>query len=946
MEPALIEIEGAREHNLKNISVGIPRNALVVFTGVSGSGKSSLAFDTIYAEGQRRYIETFSAYARQFLGALERPDVDKINGLSPVIAIEQKTTNKNPRSTVGTVTEVYDFLRLLFARVGEAYSPATGEKMVRFSLEEIQHIILENYQNRKIILLAPLVRARKGNYKELFETYNRRGFEQFRIDGELQTVQKGLSLDRFKTHDIELVVDKLIPNEESKERCKESTELTMKIGGGLMMLLDVETNEIRYFSQNLMCPSTGISLPEPEPNTFSFNSPKGYCPECKGLGTLQKVTLERLFPDEKHTLSHLLNDIDYEPLVENFHKNFKSILEIHEQKPSTPFKELPDEVKQKLLYGMKLVEEKHLEHARLKVPLVINFDGIIPALEKILHNEHHPFHSSVLKHFSEEIVCEHCQGSRLHPDSLHFKIGEKNIFELSSLQLNELYSFLLEYRQNLSGKLQLIGDEILKEILKRLEFLLQVGLDYLTLHRPTKTLSGGESQRIRLATQIGSQLVNVLYILDEPSIGLHPRDNEKLIQSLKSLRDLGNSVIVVEHDKEMMLNADYIYDIGPGAGKHGGEVVWCGTPDELMEANTTTADFLVGRKRIVPNLHPREGNERYLELIGCSGNNLKDVHLRLPLGKLIVITGVSGSGKSSLINHTLVPAVSSRFYRSEKKPLPFKTIKGLEHIDKIISVDQSPIGRTPRSNPATYTGVFTDIRNLFAQLPEAKIRGYKSGRFSFNVKGGRCETCQGSGMRVIEMNFLPDVMVHCETCNGKRFNRETLQVRYRGKSISDVLNMTVEEAMHFFSSIPKIHQKLQALHEVGLDYITLGQPSTTLSGGEAQRVKLATELSKKQTGKTLYVLDEPTTGLHFQDVEILLNVLNRLVDLGNTVVVIEHNMDVIKSADYIIDIGPEGGDKGGTIVAQGTVLELAKASVGYTSAFLQKELQAEAHVTL
>lgn len=934
-----IEIYGAREHNLKNIDVKIPRNELVVITGLSGSGKSSLAFDTIFAEGQRRYIETFSAYARQFLGGLERPDVDKIEGLSPVIAIEQKTTNKNPRSTVGTITELYDFLRLLFARVAEAYSLETGEQMVSYTEEQILETIRQNYQNEKIYLLAPVVRARKGHYHELFIQLSKKGFSQARIDGILQEIEQDLKLDRYKTHDIEVVVDRWIVGEASSEaRMAQSLKTALQMGDGVVMIRKFDSEEYQYFSKNLMDISTGKALPVPEPNTFSFNSPKGSCPNCKGLGTIKKVRSEFLVNDEKLSVQQALLPLQVLKTNKWISNQIKLILEAFDFDLKTPFSELSDEVKEFILNGCEKNFVKELKHAGISKRVKISFEGLIPYLEQVIENKDNADSVQVERQFSAEETCPSCHGARLMPESLAFKIAGKNIAEVNAMSLLDLKDWLIEIKGKFSEKNKIIAHEILKEIESRLQFLLDVGLEYLSLNRSSKTLSGGESQRIRLATQIGSQLVNVLYILDEPSIGLHQRDNERLIKSLKNLRDLGNSVLVVEHDKDMILQADEVLDIGPRAGKHGGEVLWQGSPKDLVKAKTITADYLTGRKEIkVPKVR-REGNGKYIILKGATGNNLKNIDLEIPLGKLVVVTGISGSGKSSLINGTLYPILNRHFYRAVQEPLPYKSIEGLEHIDKVVDVDQTPIGRTPRSNPATYTGVFSDIRNLFAELPEAKIRGYKAGRFSFNVKGGRCETCQGGGLKVIEMNFLPDVYVHCEICNGKRFNRETLEVRYKGKSISDVLDMTIDEATEFFQPMPKIYNKIKTLQDVGLGYITLGQQSTTLSGGEAQRIKLATELSKKQTGKTLYILDEPTTGLHFEDVKILMEAIQKLVDLGNSFIIIEHNMDVIKLADHLIDIGPEGGKHGGTIVFEGTPEEMVKCKKSLTGVFLKREM--------
>ncbi len=932
-----VKVSGARVHNLKNIDIEIPHNKLTVITGLSGSGKSSLAFDTIYAEGQRRYIETFSAYARQFLGNLERPDVDKITGLSPVISIEQKTTNKNPRSTVGTVTEIYDFLRLLFARAGTAYSYNTGEKMVQYTNEKIIELINTDYHNKKILILAPIIKSRKGHYRELFVNIRKKGYLQARINGELTELKSGLKLDRYKTHDIEIVIDKLKVSENNISRIKNSVLTGLKEGKGVILIAEYNSEKIRYFSKNLMCPTTGISYDIPEPNSFSFNSPKGACPRCKGLGSIKKVDFNKIIPDtslsvkngaikplEKYNNSLIFRQID-------------AILRASGYTIKTPFKKLPEELINKLLYGTE--ESVIIDNANLgiKTKIELNYDGIYNYLKYRSENTGAEA-KKISDNYFTEVKCPVCEGKRLKKESLWFKFADKTISELAELDISELYDFLSKVRNKLSGKQNIIAEEILKELLTRIEFLLDVGLGYLNLNRATKTLSGGESQRIRLASQIGSKLVNVLYILDEPSIGLHQRDNQKLIHSLKQLRDTGNSVIVVEHDKDMMLSADYIIDLGPGAGRHGGEVSAAGTPDKILKENTLTSDYLSGKNKIKIPEERRKGNGKEIILNGASGNNLKNITVKFPLGKFICITGVSGSGKSTLINDTLHPILSQYFYRSNKKPLPYKSVSGIENIDKVIEVNQSPIGRSPRSNPATYTKVFDEIRKLFAQLPESKIRGYKLGRFSFNVKGGRCETCRGAGLRTIEMNFLPDVYVHCEDCRGKRYNRETLEVRYKGKSIHDVLEMTINTAYDFFENIPKIRKTLKALKEVGLGYITLGHSSVTLSGGEAQRIKLASELAKRDTGKTLYILDEPTTGLHFEDIKMLLNVLNKLVDKGNTVIVIEHNLDVIKVADYIIDIGKEGGISGGSIITAGTPEEIIKNKNSYTAKFLKKEL--------
>ena len=919
-EDEKINVYGARVHNLKNIDVEIPRQSLTVITGLSGSGKSSLAFDTIFAEGQRRYIETFSAYARNFLGGMERPDVDKITGLSPVISIEQKTTNKNPRSTVGTTTEIYDYLRLLFARAGKAYSYATGEEMVKYTEEKVLDMIMHDYAGKPIYILAPLVRSRKGHYRELFESMRRKGYLNIRVDGELLEITRGMKVDRYKNHDIEVVIDKAI---------------AMKQGEGLIMILDKESGAIKHFSKRLMCPTTGISYSDPAPNNFSFNSPQGACPHCKGLGYINMIDLGKVMPDKKQNI----HDGGIAPLGK--YKNqmifwqVESILKKYECDLKTPLQDIPDDALQEVLYGS-------LDNVRIDKELVhtssdyfVSFDGIIKYLRNVMDNDDSTAGQKWADQFLAECECPECHGQRLNREALSYKIWDKNIAELASMDISELREWLDHVEEHLDHQQQQIAVEILKEIRTRLEFLLEVGLDYLALNRQSASLSGGESQRIRLATQIGSQLVNVLYILDEPSIGLHQRDNERLIRSLKELRDLGNTVIVVEHDEDMMRSADWIVDIGPRAGRKGGEVVFQGTPQEMLLTDTITAQYLNGQQQIVVPTRRRKGNGKSLVLKGCSGNNLKHVDVEFPLGTLILVTGVSGSGKSTLINETLQPILSKHFYHSLKNPMPYDSIEGLENIDKVVNVDQSPIGRTPRSNPATYTGVFSDIRSLFVNLPEAKIRGYKPGRFSFNVKGGRCETCGGNGYKTIEMNFLPDIQVPCETCHGKRYNRETLEVRYKGKSIADVLDMTINQAVEFFENVPDILRKIKTIQDVGLGYIKLGQPSTTLSGGESQRVKLATELSKRDTGKTLYILDEPTTGLHFEDIRILMDVLQKLVDRGNTVIVIEHNLDVIKLADHIIDIGPEGGRNGGQILSTGTPEQVAKSKKGFTPRFLR-----------
>lgn len=936
-----IVVKGARVHNLKNIDVAIPREKLVVITGLSGSGKSSLAFDTIYAEGQRRYIETFSAYARQFLGGLERPDVDKIDGLSPVIAIEQKTTSKSPRSTVGTVTEIYDFLRLLFARAADAYSYNTGEKMVSYSDEQIRELIRTTYLDKKINILAPVIRSRKGHYRELFEQIGKQGFVKVRIDGEITDIVKGLKVDRYKTHDIEIVIDRLLvkDSDELDRRLTETINTAMYHGDDLLMVLEEGENKARYFSRDLMCPSTGISYPTPEPNTFSFNSPKGMCPECNGLGHVYQVNVSKIIPNKKLSiqaggiapLGEYKKSWSFKQL-ETIGKRFGFELDL-------PIANIPEEAMEIILYGGEERFEVESKTLGVRREYKIDYEGIA----NFIKNQYEQTDSTSIRRWAREYMdrvgCPSCGGSRLKKESLYFKIHDKNIAELASLDIAELAEFFNKLDQVLEGNQKIIAEEIVKEIRARISFLLDVGLDYLSLNRSSKSLSGGEAQRIRLATQIGSQLVGVLYILDEPSIGLHQRDNNRLIRSLESLRDIGNSVIVVEHDRDMIENADHIIDIGPEAGKHGGEIISECHPGQLADQNTLTSDYISGHKEIPVPVNRRKGNGKSIVLEGCSGNNLKNIDAEFPLGKMIGVTGVSGSGKSTLINETLYPIMNAHYFNGVKKPMPYSRISGLEHIDKVIDINQSPIGRTPRSNPATYTGVFSEIRSLFAKTPEAAIRGYKPGRFSFNVKGGRCETCQGGGLRVIEMNFLPDVYVECETCNGKRFNRETLEIRYKGKSIADVLEMTIDEAVSFFENIPKIHRKLKTIQDVGLGYISLGQQSTTLSGGEAQRVKLATELSKRDTGNTFYILDEPTTGLHFEDIRVLMEVLNKLVDKGNTVLIIEHNMDVIKIMDHIIDIGFEGGRGGGTIVAAGTPEEIAANNVGYTAHFLRRELK-------
>ncbi|WGH76843.1 excinuclease ABC subunit UvrA [Tenacibaculum tangerinum] len=938
-EQEYIEVYGARAHNLKNIDVKIPREKLVVITGLSGSGKSSLAFDTIYAEGQRRYIETFSAYARQFLGGLERPDVDKIDGLSPVISIEQKTTNKSPRSTVGTITEIYDFLRLLFSRAADAYSYNTGEKMVSYSDEQIKNLILKDFDGKRIAILAPLIKSRKGHYRELFEQISKQGFIRVRVDGEIREIEKGMKLDRYKTHDIEVVIDRLVVNNAAEKRLEETIKTALYTGDNILMVIDVDDEKPRYFSRELMCPTTGIAYPNPEPNTFSFNSPKGACPHCNGLGITNEINPRKIIPDE----SISIKNGGIVPLGEQknswIFKQLQTIAERYRFKLTDTIKSIPKEAMNVILHGGKETFEIQSKAAGVTRNYEIDFEGIIAFIENQYKNSESTSIKRWAKGFMDEVNCSVCEGKRLKKEALHFKITDKNISDLAQMDILELADWFQKVDTKLSEKQRTIATEILKEIRTRIQFLLDVGLDYLTLDRTSKSLSGGEAQRIRLATQIGSQLVGVLYILDEPSIGLHQRDNQKLIDSLIKLRDVGNSVLVVEHDEDMIKNADFVLDIGPGAGRHGGEIVSKGTFNDLKDHDTLTADYLSKRKEIEVPKKRRGGNGKTISLKGASGNNLKNVSVEFPLGKMICVTGVSGSGKSTLINETLYPILNAHIYRAVKKPMPYKKVDGLEHIDKVIDIDQSPIGRTPRSNPATYTGVFGEIRSLFAKTPEASIRGYKPGRFSFNVKGGRCETCQGGGVRVIEMNFLPDVHVECETCQGKRFNRETLEIRYKGKSISDILEMTINEATAFFEHIPKIHRKLKTIKDVGLGYITLGQQSTTLSGGEAQRIKLASELSKRDTGNTFYILDEPTTGLHFEDIRVLMNVLNKLTDKGNTVLIIEHNLDVIKLADYIIDIGMEGGKKGGELVTFGTPEEVAQHKKSYTAKFLRKELK-------
>jgi excinuclease ABC subunit A len=941
-----IEVVGAKEHNLKNIDIKIPKNKLVVFTGVSGSGKSSLAFDTIYNEGQRRYMESFSAYARQFVGDMERPDVDKITGLSPVISIEQKTTNKNPRSTVGTITEIYDFLRLLFARVGDAYSYNTGKQMVKFSEEEIVQSIFKKYKNKKVSILAPLVRGRKGHYRELFEDIRKKGFLKVRVDGELLDLAPRMQLDRYKIHDIEVVVDRLQVTDDMKLRLSQSVQKTLQLGKDLLFLLVNDTNTVAQYSKQLMCIDTGISYEEPSPNAFSFNSPYGACPVCKGLGTIHQINMDAIIPDYSLTV----NQGGVAPLGEEREAHsFKQVQQLskkHKFSLDKPLKDLSQQAINLLLYGTADINADEIEmidHEDSQTDFDIygsEYEGVINMIKRWFTSTST---TEAMREWVEKFMilktCDSCEGTRLKKESLWFKVDNKNIAELSEMDLEDLAKWFSAIEKRLSAKQNSIAKDVLKEIRERLQFLLDVGLNYLTLYRPSKSLSGGEYQRIRLATQIGSQLQGITYILDEPSIGLHQRDNQRLINALKNLRDIGNSVLVVEHDKDIMLASDYLIDIGPKAGIHGGRIVSQGTPEVILKSNSETAQFLNGKKRIQVPKERRKGNGKSIDIKGAKGHNLKEVSVSFPLGKLILVTGVSGSGKSTLINETLYPILNQYCYHSKTNPLAYKAVKGLENIDKVIEIDQSPIGRTPRSNPATYCGFFTDIRTLFAAVPEAKIRGYNAGRFSFNVKSGRCEVCEGGGMRIIEMNFLPDVMVHCEKCNGKRYNRETLEIRYKGKSISDVLNMTVEEAVEFFNAVPYIYRKIKVLQEVGLGYITLGQSAVTLSGGEAQRVKLATELAKRDTGKTFYILDEPSTGLHFQDISHLLDVLNKLVDRGNTVLVIEHNLDMIKVADHIIDIGPEGGNAGGTVLFEGLPDDLIKVKSSHTAQFLKEELK-------
>ena len=934
-----INVWGARVHNLKDIDVEIPRHSLTVITGLSGSGKSSLAFDTIFAEGQRRYIETFSAYARNFLGGMERPDVDKITGLSPVISIEQKTTNKNPRSTVGTTTEIYDYMRLLYARAGKAYSYMTGELMVKYTEEKVIDMIVNNYAGRKILILAPLVRSRKGHYRELFESMRHKGYLHVRVDGEVQEITQGMKVDRYKNHDIEVVIDRMAVKDTADERLKKTIQIAMRQGEGLVMILDFETGQTKHFSKRLMCPTTGISYSDPAPNTFSFNSPQGACPRCKGLGYINEIDMSKVIPNRKHSI----HEGGIVPLgkykSQMIFWQIDAILHKYDCDLKTPIADIPEEGLNEILYGSldRVRIDKELVHT--SSDYFVDYDGVVKYLRSVMESDDSSSGQKWADQFLAECECPECKGQRLNREALSYKIWDKNISELANMDLTDLRQWLDDCPKHLDHQQSQIATEILKEIRTRLDFLLEVGLDYLALNRQSASLSGGESQRIRLATQIGSQLVNVLYILDEPSIGLHQRDNDRLIKSLKELRDLGNTVIVVEHDRDMMLAADYIVDIGPKAGRKGGEVVFQGTVDEMLKTNTITAQYLSGQQNIMLPPQRRKGNGHSLVLHGCKGNNLKNIDVAFPLGELIVVTGVSGSGKSTLINETLYPILSKHFYRSLQAPMPYDSIEGLEHIDKVTNVDQSPIGRTPRSNPATYTGVFADIRSLFVNLPEAQIRGYKPGRFSFNVKGGRCETCGGNGYKTIEMNFLPDIQVPCEECHGKRYNRETLEVRFKGKSIADVLDMTINQAVEFFENVPEILRKIKTIQDVGLGYIKLGQPSTTLSGGESQRVKLATELSKKDTGKTLYILDEPTTGLHFEDIRILMDVLQKLVDRGNTVIVIEHNLDVIKLADHIIDMGPEGGRNGGCVLSTGTPEQIAKSKKGFTPKFLKEELE-------
>lgn len=942
-----IEIYGAKEHNLKNISIKIPREKLVVVTGVSGSGKSSLVFDTIFAEGQRRYIETFSAYARQFLGGMKRPNVDKIDGLSPVISIEQKTTNKNPRSTVGTITEIYDFFRLLYARISKAYSYNTGEEMVNYTNEKIVDIVLERYRGKKIYFLASIIRSRKGHYQELFENFLKKGFLKVRVNGEIMDISSGMKLDRYKTHNIELVIDRILVKSDDKKRIADAITLSLKHGKGIMMIYNEDDSKFSYFSKNLMCPTTGISYDMPEPNTFSFNSGKGSCPKCKGLGEEIILDEDLIFPNKNLSIKDggiaPLGSFKEKTWVYSYTdipQQLELISKLFNFNLDTPIKDIPKDAIKMIINGGKEVFSFETK-GNIKKKNYVNFDGINGFIQKLYERGGDKEHSDkFISSFTKKCKCSLCNGNRLNKESLQFKIDNKNIAEISNMDILELKNWVKNLEIILTQKEKIIAEEIIKELNKRIDFLLNIGLVYLSINRTANTLSGGEMQRIRLATQIGSQLVGVLYVLDEPSIGLHQRDNERLIHSLINLRDIGNSIIVVEHDRDMILNADYIIDIGPNAGKGGGEIIWEGIPQKIEKISTVTADYLNGKRKIKIPEEKREGNGKYIELINVTGNNLKNISVKFPLGKMILITGVSGSGKSTLINETLYPAISNYVFKASKMPvMPHEKINGLENIDKVVEIDQSPIGRTPRSNPSTYTGVFTDIRNIFCTLPESKIRGYKPGRFSFNIKGGRCEDCSGGGMKLIEMNFLPDIYVECDTCRGKRYNRETLEVKYKGKSISDVLDMTINDAVTFFEKIPNIYRKIKTLQDVGLGYITLGQSSTTISGGEAQRMKLATELSKKDTGNTVYILDEPTTGLHFQDIEILIGVLQKLVDKGNTVIIIEHNMDMIKIADHIIDIGPEGGKNGGEILCEGTPEEIIKNKNSHTARFLKKELE-------
>ena len=937
-EKGKIEVFGARVHNLKNVDVEIPHDSLTVITGLSGSGKSSLAFDTIFAEGQRRYLETFSTYARNFLGGMERPDVDKITGLSPVISIEQKTTNKNPRSTVGTTTEIYDYLRLLYSRAADAYSYLSGEKMVKYTEEKILELLLDAYDGKRIYMLAPLVKNRKGHYKELFEQMMRKGYLNVRIDGELCEMSRGMMLERYKNHDIEVVIDKLAVDAKDTQRLKQSLATALAQGEGLVMIMEMPSGEVRHYSKRLMCPVTGLAYKEPDPHNFSFNSPQGFCPKCKGLGVISSVDVDKVVPDR--TLS--VYDGALAPLGKyrrsSIFQQIEAVLERYEADLKTPVEELPEEALDEILYGSP-VPLKLNSSSEMFYDSISTYDGLVKYIQLQKETSVSAKELRWAEQFSAMQICPECGGARLNKEALHYRLAGKNISELAAMDITALNEWLEKLDESLTDKQRAIAGEIVKEVKTRIGFLLDVGLGYLSLNRSSVSLSGGEGQRIRLATQVGSQLVNVFYILDEPSIGLHPRDNDRLIASLKSLRDIGNTVIVVEHDRDIMLASDYIIDLGPKAGRKGGEIVFAGTPEEMLKGDTMTARFLNGKEKIEVPAVRRPGNGEFIRIKGACGNNLKNVDVEFPLGKLICVTGVSGGGKSSLINDTLQPILAKHFYRALREPLPYASIEGIEHIDKIVDVDQSPLGRTPRSNPATYTGVFADIRNLFVDLPEAKIRGYKAGRFSFNVTGGRCEACSGNGYKTLEMNFLPDVMVPCEVCHGKRYNRETLEVRYKGKSIADVLDMTINMAVEFFENVPTILNKIKVLQDVGLGYIKLGQPSTTLSGGESQRVKLATELAKRDTGKTLYLLDEPTTGLHFEDIRVLMNVINRLVDKGNTVVIIEHNLDVIKMADYIIDMGPEGGRDGGVVMATGTPEEVAAKGVGHTAKYLKEELE-------